>query len=260
MMQEMTRCLAALPGRIGVYYENLTTGERFSFRGEELYEAASVIKLPVYAALMRLAAQGKVDMKEELLCREEDKLPSCGALSLLEGERYVDIQSLCNVMIALSDNTATNLLLRRFGLSFLNEQFRELGLEKTHLERLLFDAEGSKRGLENRIVPREIGGLLAQIAKGEFVSPTVSERMVALLRRQQIKHKIPGYLPRGTAVAHKTGEDSGITNDVGIVFAKQPFVLCFAANGTDVPAAERCLRQLSLDLFRLSEKERPLNK
>ncbi|MBO5556685.1 MAG: serine hydrolase [Oscillospiraceae bacterium] len=258
MKQELNSRLEALPGRIGLYYENLTTGETWSFRGEELYESASVIKLPVYAAVMRLADQGKVDLREELFCREEDKMPSCGALSLLEGERYVDMQSLCNLMIAISDNTATNLLLRRFGLDFLNEQFREIGLEKTHLERLLFDAEGSRRGLENRIVPTEIGGLLGRLARGEYVSPDVSERMIALLRRQQIKHKLQGYLPRGTVVAHKTGEDSGITNDVGVVFAGQPFVLCFASNGTDVPAAERCLRQLALDLYRLSEEEKPL--
>ena len=242
--------LAALPGEIGLYYHNLVTGESFRYHAGELYEAASVIKLPLYAVIMKLSAEGKVDLDEKLLFREEDKLPPCGALYYLLGPMEVEIRSLCGLMISLSDNTATNLLIRRFGLDFLNEQFREIGLEKTHFERLLFDGEAASHGLENRVVPEEIGGLLERIAQREFVSPEISQEMETLLLEQQISHKIPGYLPEDTPVAHKTGEDSGITNDVGVVFAREPFVLCFASNHTDVPAAERTLRELALELYR----------
>ncbi len=247
--REILERLGSLLGRIGVYAKNLSTGWTLDFHGDELFEAASVIKLPTYAAVMDLAARGELDPDEKLLCREEDKLPSCGALQFFPAGLEVDIRTLCALMITLSDNTATNLLLRRLGLDFLNGRFRALGLERTHLERLLFDAEASRRGLENRIVPAEIGGLLERIARRQFVSEAVSAEMEALLKKQQIKHKLQGYLPRGTPVAHKTGEDAGITNDVGVIFAREPFVLCFASNGTDVPAAERCLRQLALDLF-----------
>lgn len=248
--REIHSRLETLPGRIGFYYKNLITGEQMGLHERELFEAASVIKLPIYAVIQKRIAEGVLSPDEQLICREADKLPSCGALQYFTGEVCADVRTLCGLMITLSDNSATNLLIRRLGMDFLNGQFRQIGLEQTHLERLLFDGDASARGLENRIVPQEIGGLLERIARREFVSPAVSEEMEALLRRQQIKHKIPGYLPRGVAVAHKTGEDSGITNDVGVVFAPQPFVLCFASNGTDVPAAERCLRQLSLDLYR----------
>ena len=61
-------------------------------------------------------------------------------------------------------------------------------------------------------------------------------------------HKIPGYLRGEVDVAHKTGEDDGITNDVGIVYAREPFVICFATNNTDVPEAERAMREISLAL------------
>ena len=73
--------------------------------------------------------------------------------------------------------------------------------------------------------------------------------MEKLLLEQQINHKIPGYLPEGTPVAHKTGEDDGITNDVGIVYGEKPFVICFASNRTNVPEAERALREISLALL-----------
>lgn len=245
----LTQRLDALAGDQGLYYENLCSGERFAYRAGELFEAASVIKLPVYAAVMKLCAEGKASLEEKLLCREEDLLPSCGALRFLPCPMALSLGSLCALMISLSDNTATNLILRRFSLEALNEEFRRMGLEKTHLERLLFDSEAAARGLENRFAPEEIGALLARIARRDFVSPAVSRQIEALLLEQQINHKIPGYLPEDVPVAHKTGEDSGISNDVALVFAKEPFVLCFAANRSEVPAVERELRQLALELY-----------
>ena len=242
--------LRTLPGEIGFYWRNLTTGEQLGFQQDALLQAASVIKLPVCAVILKLVREGQADLQERLICREEDKLPSCGALQHFTGEVEVDIGTLCRLMITLSDNTATNLLLRRFGLDTLNREFAAIGLMRTRLERLLFDSEAAAQGLENRVVPEEIGFLLEQIAKRTFVSAAVSEELESLLAKQQIRHKIPGYLPRGVRVAHKTGEDLGITNDVGIVFAPQPFVLCFLSNNTDVPAAERCIRELSLELYR----------
>ncbi|MBO6040036.1 MAG: serine hydrolase [Oscillospiraceae bacterium] len=242
--------LEKLPGSIGFYYKNLTTGEKVSFHSDKAFESASVIKLPIYAAVQKLAAEGIVSWDEKLLCRDEDKKPSCGALQFFPGSFETDIRTLCALMITISDNTATNLLIRRFGIDFLNGQFEQIGLIRTHLERFLFDSEASARGRENRFAPAEVGLLLERIANREFLSPQVSNEMLALLKKQQIKHKIQGYLPHGTAVAHKTGEDAGITNDVGIVFAPEPFVVCFASNRTNVPAAERFLRQASLDLFR----------
>ncbi len=250
MKEQLLSALEQLPGRIGFYYRNLATGEEIAFHADEAFESASVIKLPVYAVIRKLVSEGKVSWDEKLLCREEDKKPSCGALQFFTGEVEVDLRTLCGLMITISDNTATNLLLRRFGLDALNEEFRAVGLRETRLERLLFDAEASARGLENRFAPAEIGELLARIAQGRFVSEAVSADMLALMKKQQIKHKIRGYLPREVAVASKTGEDAGITNDVGVVFAPEPFVLCFASNRTDVPAAERFLRQAGLDLFR----------
>ena len=74
------------------------------------------------------------------------------------------------------------------------------------------------------------------------------------LLRQQINHKIPGYLPSSIKVAHKTGEDDGIANDAGIVFTKSPFVIVFASNGTNVPAFERAIRELSLEYARRAEE------
>lgn len=246
---EIISRLSALPGDIGFYYKDLVSGESFGYRERDMFQAASVIKLPIYAVVMKLWAEGKLSLSEKLLCRDEDKLPPCGALYFFTGDVEVDINTLCGLMITISDNTATNLLINRLGIDFLNEQFGEIGLKDTHIERLLFDAEGSARGLENRIVPAEMGDLLERIYRHSFINEDVSCRMEKVLLEQQINHKIPGYLPEGTPVAHKTGEDDGITNDVGVVYSEKPFIICFASNFTDVPAAERALREISLALI-----------
>ena len=249
---EILSRLDGLSGEIGFYCKNLYTGESLGLREDDLFRAASVIKLPLYAAVQKLCAEGAASMAEELICRQKDKVPPCGALCFFTGEVKVDIRTLCGLMISLSDNTAANLLLDRFGMEELNRQFRELGLKKTRLERRFMDRGAAARGRENWVTPREMGGLLERIYRRELIGPGVSREMEALLLQQQIRHKIPGRLPACIPVAHKTGEDEGITHDVGIVFAGEPFLLCFMSNNTDVPRTERAIRRIALAL---AEKE-----
>lgn len=237
--------LESMPGQVGFYYKDLATGEEMEYRAEEPLQAASVIKLPILAALY-LRSQAEPGLfQEELTVREADKLPGCGALRHIAGERRYDVASLCRLMITLSDNTATNVLIRRFGIEELNADFARLGLERTRLYRLLFDAEAAGRGLENLFVPREIGALLERLYRGELVSPQADRAMIELLKAQQINHKIPGRLDPDIPVAHKTGEDTGIANDAGIVFARHPLVLVFGSTHTDTHGFERAIRDIS---------------
>ena len=126
---EILERLASLPGDIGFYYKDLVSGDSFGYREKDMFQAASVIKLPIYAVVMKLWAEGKLSLSEKILCRDEDKLPPCGALYFFTGDVEVDINTLCGLMISISDNAATNLLIKRLGLDFLNEQFKEIGLK-----------------------------------------------------------------------------------------------------------------------------------
>lgn len=90
------------------------------------------------------------------------------------------------------------------------------------LNRLLFDREASSRGIENYITAREAGLLLKRLYDGEAVSGPASEDMLSILKDQRLNGKIPFLLPHSVKIAHKTGEDDGITHDVGIVYARQP--------------------------------------
>ena len=188
-------------------------------------------------------------LEDRVQVTEEEKMPSCGALTLLTGTVQVDIRSLCRLMIAISDNTATNKLIRLCGIEDVNRGFQNMGLEKTVLRRLLFDSEASKRGLENTICPKEMGMLLETLYRKEepFRDAVFAEAMDMLLR-QQIDHKLDGKLCGLVPIAHKTGEDENLSNDVGILFAGQPFVLCFAGHDTDVYRWEDLIRRAAYDL------------
>lgn len=237
-----------LPGHLGFYYKNLTTGLEYSVRGEEVFLAASVIKFPLLLHVLDRAEKGEISLSHKLTVENQEKVPSCGGLNQFTEAVEADIRTLCRLMIVLSDNTATNKLLRFCGMEETNAAFRAMGLEKTVINRLLFDYEAAKRGFQNYICPQEIGMLLEKLYRKEFVSPEVSEYAIDILLDQQIDHKLDGKLCGEVPIAHKTGEDSQLSNDVGIVFAKEPFIICFAGHDTDVYRWEDLMRRGAFDL------------
>lgn len=237
-------------GHVGFYFKNLTTGESFGYQENKQFLAASVIKLPVFMCTATSCSEGIASMDEKIQVRNEDKLPICGALTLFTDEPLVDIRTLCRLMISLSDNTATNVLIRHFGIKKFQSEFLMIGLKNTQLDRLLFDVEAGHKGLENYIVPSEIGMLFDHIYHRRFVNPMVSEEVEDILLLQQINHKIPGRIGEDTVpIAHKTGEDENLSNDVGLVYAKQPFIVCFAGHDTCVWDFEDLIRHSSRELF-----------
>ena len=248
VLSSITREIAALPGQVGFYYKNLVTGCTAGYRAEEAFLAASVIKFPLYLHVLTLAHLGNLSMSDKLTTLEEDKVPSCGALTLFTGEVECDIATLCRLMIAISDNTATNRLIRHLGIEEINRGFAEMGLSKTVLRRKLFDTAASARGIQNTICLREMGDLLESLYRGTFLSPAVSQEALDTLLLQQIGHKLDGKLCERYPIAHKTGEDDGLTNDVGLILAPTPFILCFAGNHTDVYRFEDLMRRSAYDI------------
>lgn len=253
-LEAIVREMESLPGHVGFYYKNLTTGYSFGVREDEAFLAASVIKFPLYLHILAEAERGNLSLAEKLHISDSDKMPGCGALSLLTGEADVDIAALCRLMICISDNTATNVLIRRCGIDGVNAGFREMRLAQTCLRRLLFDSEASARGLENTISPREMGTLLEQLYRRNYVNTEFSDAAMDTLLSQQITHKLDGRLCGLVPIAHKTGEDENLSNDVGLVFAPQPFVLCFAGHDTDVYPWEDLIRRSAWDLYQCQTK------
>lgn len=238
-----------IEGHVGYYFYDLVNNESYGYNQDDEFLAASVIKLPIYACICKLVHEGKASFNDEIIIKQEDFLSSCGGINCFTHDVTLNIETLCNLMIRLSDNTATNTLINYFGMNNLNNEFNNIGLNKTHIYRLLFDSKAASLGLENKICLSELGDLLKAIYDKTFINAEISTYINDCLLKQQINHKIPGYFKSEVKVAHKTGEDTNLSNDVGIVYASNPFILCFAGHDTDVPIWEKFIRQTSRDLL-----------
>ena len=259
---EIIKILDQVPGKISFLYENLETGERVGYREDQSLMAASVIKLYVMAAVFNQFETGKLREDFSLSILKKDCVPSCGALTYLHDGIYVTALDLVTLMIIFSDNTATNVLIELLGMDEINRYIKSLGFEKTCLNRKMYDTEKSSKGIQNYITASETGRLLTMMYRGELVSEEASRQMISILKNQQLCSKIPFYLQALTEepeIAHKTGEDRGITHDVGIVYGKTPFLVCFCGNETDTPLFERIMGELSLKLYEETNKSEARN-
>ena len=240
-MQDILNRLHAAPGRVSLYFKPLGgRDEPIVWNADMPLVAASIIKLPVMIEAFRQIEAGLLDENRLYELRPEHKLPPCGVLTFLHDGLNVSLMDLVTLMIIVSDNTATNMLIDIVGMDNVNATLRACGAKGTVLRRRLFDREASARGIQNEITARDIALLLEGLHAGTIVSPAASRRMLAILRAQQLNGKFPFYLD--CDIAHKTGEDEGITHDAGIIYAPRPFVLCMFSNQTDVPAFERLMQ------------------
>lgn len=252
MRTEILRRLEQLPGKISFLYKNLETGERVGYKEQEPLMAASVIKLFVMTAVFERLERGDFSEEQVFSIKKEECVPSCGALTYLHDGIQVTAMDLVTLMIIFSDNTATNVLIDFLGIEEINDTIRGLGFERTILQRKMFDLEKSQRGIQNYITAGEVGRLLKMMYEGNLISKKASEKMISIMKNQQLASKIPFYLkaiPGGPDIAHKTGEDSGISHDVGIIYGKEPFIVCFCGNETDTPQFERAMADISLELY-----------
>lgn len=250
---ELTARLQELPGNLSVIYEDLNSGERFAYRPEEPHIAASVIKLFLMAAVFQGFQDGRFRKDDRILIKKEMCVPSCGVLNYLQEEPSVYIRDLVELMIIVSDNTATNALFDLVGEDCLKDFIHtELGMPNTTFRRKMFDSKRAALGIENHVTAADAAELLKRIYEGTLISAEASKEMYGILTHQRLNGKIPFYLhalPKAPVIAHKTGEDSGTTHDVGIIEGSDPFILCFLGNDTQVPEYEKLMAETALLLY-----------
>ena len=245
-MERLKQRIREASGHVAVYYRPLDGGCAQMYNEMMPVIAASVIKIPIMVEAFRQFEAGELDPAATHRVTAEEKMPSCGALNRMHDGLEVTMRDLVELMIVLSDNSATNILIDILGIDRVNATMEAEGLKVTKLRRKLFDRAGMEAGLSNHVCAREIGVLLERMYAGTLVSPEASAQMLEILRNQKLNGKMPFFLkPRGIACAHKTGEDDGITHDVGIVYAKKPFVLCMLSEETDVPTFERLIQDVA---------------
>ena len=215
--------------------KNLDSGARFALGENEKVRTASTIKLPILCAAYQLAADAKLSLDEKRTMRAEDVVSGSGIIREFAPGTQFTVRDLLHVMIVVSDNTATNMVLERITADYVNECLDRWGMPATRSMRKvrgdgnqLKEASGfSKAGLmeENKrfglgsSTSAEMLSLLERIEKGEIVSPAASKEMIAILKRQQYKDAIGRRVDGVMPVASKSGALDALRSDVGIVYS-----------------------------------------
>lgn len=252
--KELEEKLEQLPGNLSVVYRNLSNGEEFQYREGELHIAASVIKLFLMAAVYQGFEDGKYQKTDRILIKRENCVPSCGVINYLQEEQNLWVRDLVELMVIVSDNTATNALFDFVGEEELNKFIHEtLHMPNTAFRRKMFDSKRAAMGIENHITAEDVAQLLEKIYRGTLISEEASREMYQILTHQRLNGKVPFYLhalPKAPVIAHKTGEDSGVTHDVGVIEGAQPFIFVFLGNDTNVPEYEKLMAETSLEVYK----------
>jgi beta-lactamase class A len=238
-------------GTIAVAAWHLTSGARVARLADEAFPSASVIKVPILVELFGRVADGREDLQSRVTLREEDKVEGSGVLRELHAGSEFTLVDLARLMIVVSDNTATNLLIDRLGVDAVNARMAALGLERTRLGRKMYDLAARDRGIDNLCAAGEMVALLYGMERGTVVSPAASAEMLAIMKRQSIVTKIPRLLPPGTIVANKTGEITGVSHDAGIIYAPGgPIALAVLTRGCrDSVAAQDAISRVARAIF-----------
>ena len=209
------------------------------------FHAASTMKIPVMIELFRQAKAGLVRLDEPLPIRNEfTSIVDGSPYSLSVGDdsdadvykrvgQTMTLLELCEPMITVSSNFATNLLIQRLGAPSIQRTVRDLGADGMTVRRGVEDSKAFAQGVNNATTARALMILLERIARLDAVDAESSQTMMAILKRQHFNDGIPAGLPAGTPVAHKTGSITKINHDAAIVLAPRPFVLVVLVRGIE---------------------------
>jgi beta-lactamase class A len=228
---------------VAVYFKTLDGKSEWTFRPDVAFHAASTMKVPVMIELFHQVKLGKVKLdlavpiKNEFHSIVDGSAYTLSAADDSEAELYKaqgqtrTLDELCELMITVSSNFATNLLIEKLGVANIRGTVHLLGADGMNVLRGVEDNKAFEKGLNNSTTARSLGVLLQAIAEGKAVDSASSRAMIAILQRQEFNEGIPAGLPTGIAVAHKTGEITKIHHDAAIVFAKRPFILVILVRG-----------------------------
>jgi beta-lactamase class A len=214
---------AAFPGVMGVFVKELEGDHSLAVRGDEVFPMASTIKIHVLTRLLLRAERGELDLDQKIAITPEMLAQGSGILGHLDGEIELTVLNLANLMIMVSDNTATNFCIDLAGMAETNAMLRELGLAHTMLRRKMEDQAAVVRNEENVATPAEAVAMLEQLYRGR-PTPGVAEQGLSILKKPN-RGLIQRSLPE-EVVASKPGGMAQVRCDAGIVFLpRRPYAL-----------------------------------
>jgi beta-lactamase class A len=236
--------VAKFKGRVSLFAKNLDTGAEYSYGGDDRVRTASTIKIAVMVEAFARVAEGRAKWTDEVVLAREKKVSGSGILSELSDGLRLSLRDAVNLMMILSDNTATNLVIELLTADAVNARMQSLGFKDIRLMRKIGgggeSAEGrqeaNKRFGLGRSSPREMVMLMEKLERGEVVSPAASKEMLDLMRREQGREGIWRSVtsaPRAT----KSGALDALRANVGVIYHPRGRI-ALAVTCDDMPAVE----------------------
>jgi len=245
-----------LDGVMGVAIVDLTDGRRYGLHADDVFPQASSIKICVLAELYRQAQQGTVKLTDLYTVNGADLVEDSDIMGgLTPGVTRITLRDLATMMVAVSDNSATNVLIDRVGLDKVNAFLSAQGLRDTRLRRKMMDLKAAAEGRENVSTPNEMLSLLSALYRGEILNREMTDDFFKVLSTHKDSW-IPRDLPDDVKIANKPGALEGVRNDSGVIFVKQrPYVLCVMTTYLHrEPDGEQAISKVSLAAWRMFDR------
>jgi beta-lactamase class A len=226
--EQVKSLIAPFKGKVTLYAKNLDTGETYALNADERVRTASTIKIAVMIEAFARVSEGKAKWTDEVVLTKEKKVSGSGILAELSDNIHLTLRDAVNLMMILSDNTATNLVLDVLTTDAVNARMESLGFKQIKINRKVGsggdsiagkDPENKKYGL-GFATPHEMVLVIEKLERGEIISSAVSKEMIDLMRREQARYAI-GRSLWAMPMASKYGALDRLRSAVGIIYSKK---------------------------------------
>ena len=226
--EQVKSLIAPFKGNVSLYAKNLDTGETYALNGDERVRTASTIKIAVMIEAFARVAEGKAKWTDEVVLTKEKKVSGSGILAELSDNLHLTLRDAVNLMMILSDNTATNLVLDVLTTDAVNARMESLGFKQIKINRKVMsggesvagkDPENKKYGL-GFATPHEMVLVMEKLERGEIINAVVSREMLDLMKEEQARFAI-GRSQWDLPMASKYGALDKLRSAVGIIYAKK---------------------------------------
>ncbi|HEX6881405.1 MAG TPA: serine hydrolase [Terriglobales bacterium] len=253
LVADVTDVSRNFDGVIGITIRDLTDGRELAINADDVFPTASSIKIALLAELYRQSQTGQgAKLGDLYTVRKEDVVPDSAVMeNLTPNVTRVTNRDLAGMVVAVSDNSATNVLIDRVGMDNVNRMLDSLGLHQMRLRRKMMDLEAAKQGRENISTPRDMAALLEALYRGKVLNKESTDDFFKLLSTGK-DSQIPRLIPEGVRIANKPGALAGVRNDNGIVFVpNRPFVISVMTSyAHDERAAEQAISRVAEIAYR----------